>query len=210
MGDGSPSATWLEEFFQDILPHMRDLTELKLVLHVIELWRRSGFEPVAEDLLLSGAVTRSAVGEGSPEPGDQLVRRGLERAVANGFLLRMSLARPGRQRVFYLPSVRWNRDLLDRLRSDDPLAAEELALPPDAVISVYRPNVFTLYERHIGPLTPIVAEQLRDAERSYPRAWIEEAILRAVQSNKRSWRYIQAILARWEKTGPDFVAARSP
>ncbi|MFH1485126.1 MAG: DnaD domain protein, partial [Chloroflexota bacterium] len=64
-----------------------------------------------------------------------------------------------------------------------------------------RPNIFELYERNIGLLTPIITDELREAERLYPRAWIEEAFREAVELNKRNWRYIARILERWATEG---------
>jgi len=57
-----------------------------------------------------------------------------------------------------------------------------------------RPNIFILYEQNIGLLTPPIADELRQAEQTYPAGWIEEAFREAVSLNKRSWRYIRAIL----------------
>ena len=31
-----------------------------------------------------------------------------------------------------------------------------------------RPNIFGLYEQNIGPLTPLIADALKDAELSFP------------------------------------------
>ncbi len=64
-------------------------------------------------------------------------------------------------------------------------------------------NIFRLYEENIGPLTPMIADTLRDAEESYPAQWIEEAIRLAVENNARSWRYVDAILSRWQEKGKD-------
>ncbi len=64
-----------------------------------------------------------------------------------------------------------------------------------------RPNIFILYEQNVGVLTPLLADQLRDTEKSYPPEWIDEAFDIAVAANKRSLRYIQAILKRWETEG---------
>ncbi len=63
------------------------------------------------------------------------------------------------------------------------------------------PNIFKLYEQHIGPLTPMIVETLEDAEQTYPLNWIEEAVRLAVENNKRSWRYVEAILRRWKEEG---------
>ena len=80
---------------------------------------------------------------------------------------------------------------------------EELrsVLPAEARLKVERPNVFALYEQNIGLLTPLIADQLRDLEKSYPPDWIDEAFTIAVAGNKRALRYIQAILKRWETEG---------
>jgi DNA replication protein len=64
-----------------------------------------------------------------------------------------------------------------------------------------RPNIFVLYEQNIGLLTPLIADQLRDAANQYPQEWIEAAFREAVQYNKRNWKYISAILRRWETEG---------
>jgi DnaD/phage-associated family protein len=64
-----------------------------------------------------------------------------------------------------------------------------------------RPNIFTLYEQNIGPLTPLMADELRDAEQTYAEDWIAEAFREAVRQNKRNWKYILAILERWRTEG---------
>ena len=35
-----------------------------------------------------------------------------------------------------------------------------------------KPNIFSLYEANIGIITPLIAEELKDAELQYPEAWI--------------------------------------
>ena len=66
---------------------------------------------------------------------------------------------------------------------------------------VKRPNIFLLYEQNIGVMTPLIADQLRDMEKTYSPEWIHEAVEIAVSRNKRSLRYIQNILRRWETDG---------
>jgi DnaD/phage-associated family protein len=68
-------------------------------------------------------------------------------------------------------------------------------------LQAQRPNIFVLYEQNIGPLTPLLAEELMKAEDTYPVSWIEDAFREAVELNKRSWRYIQRILERWAAEG---------
>jgi DnaD/phage-associated family protein len=68
-------------------------------------------------------------------------------------------------------------------------------------VQIDRPNIFVLYEQNIGLLSPLLADELKDAADQYPPEWIEEAFREAVQHNKRKWSYIRAILRRWETEG---------
>jgi len=70
-----------------------------------------------------------------------------------------------------------------------------------ASAKVERPNVFTLYEQNIGPLTPLLAQTLEDAEAEYSSEWISEAITIAVKKNARNWKYVEAILRSWKEKG---------
>jgi DNA replication protein len=64
-------------------------------------------------------------------------------------------------------------------------------------------NIFALYEQNIGIITPMIAEELKEADKLYPPQWIEEAFKEAVTLNKRSWKYIARILERWASEGKD-------
>ncbi len=187
------------ELFDDILPRIHDLAELKVVLVVMDLAQRRGSPGVWLSELLEPGSVRTIVESGSPEPAEDRLRRSLDRATANGFLFRVVVGDPAS--ACYLPATGRNASLLERLRGGEAEATEALGIPEPAPVAVYRPNVYAVYERHIGPLTPLVAEQLRGAERAYPRAWIEEAMRQAVQYNRRNWRYVESILQRWEDTG---------
>lgn len=68
-------------------------------------------------------------------------------------------------------------------------------------VQVERPNIFVLYEQNIGLLSPLIADQLKDAAEHYPPEWIEAAFREAVLHNKRKWSYISAILRHWEAEG---------
>ncbi|HET9999296.1 MAG TPA: DnaD domain protein [Ktedonobacteraceae bacterium] len=74
-------------------------------------------------------------------------------------------------------------------------------LPSQVQVQVERPNIFILYEQNIGLLSPMIADELRDAADAYPAEWIETAFREAVLHNKRKWSYIRAILRRWETEG---------
>ena len=62
-------------------------------------------------------------------------------------------------------------------------------------------NIFSLYEDNIGVLSPLIVDELKEAEQAYPQGWIEDAFREAVTRNKRSWRYVAKILESWEREG---------
>jgi DnaD/phage-associated family protein len=178
--------------FTDLIPIIDDLAELKLTLHV--LWRLSQQEGTLRCLrfedLASDAVLLAGLGE---HPAEAL-RSALGRAIERGTLLRAE-AQSGRpDEDLYFANTPKGRAAVGAIaRGSWP---EEIDTPG-------RPNIFTLYEQNIGMLTPLIAEQLREAERTFPAAWIEDAFREAVSLNKRSWKYIHAILERWQIEGRD-------
>lgn len=60
-------------------------------------------------------------------------------------------------------------------------------------------NSFKLYEQNIGPLTPIMAEELGYLIDENSEELVVEAIKETVRSNGRSIKYISAILRNWHK-----------
>jgi len=79
--------------------------------------------------------------------------------------------------------------------------AQTYDTPQHIQVQIERPNIFVLYEQNIGLLSPLLADELKDAADQYPADWIESAFREAVQHNKRKWSYIRAILRRWETEG---------
>jgi DNA replication protein len=109
--------------------------------------------------------------------GEETLRQALNSAVEHGTLLHSSLNINGTLEDVY--------SLTDDSRQ-----------PPTV-------NIFTLYEQNIGMITPMIAEELKEADKLYPPQWIEEAFKEAVTLNKRSWKYIARILERWASEGKD-------
>lgn len=54
--------------------------------------------------------------------------------------------------------------------------------------------IFSEYERAIGPLTPMVADQLKLLEEEYPQEWVTLAFQEAARQNARSLAYVQGVL----------------
>ncbi len=162
-----------------------------------------------DDILLSGLETEIALRSAGAALEDAL-----QRAVARQTFIRLDVEAPvdsapesgaGAQRAqrwedwYFLNTVK-GRQAAAMIRTGK--LHDIAAVAPDEVrLRVERPNIFILYEQNVGMLTPLLADQLRDTEKNYPPDWIAEAFDIAVASNKRSLRYIQAILKRWETEG---------
>jgi DnaD/phage-associated family protein len=88
------------------------------------------------------------------------------------------------------------------------MALARAALAPNGA-PAERPALIGLYEQNIGLVTPMLIDELREAEDRYPREWIEEAMREAVRANARSWRYIRKVLERWATNGRHDAADRA-
>jgi len=181
--------------FTQLLPLIDDLAELKLTFHV--LWRLSEQRGKARYLSFDDLTSDDTLLASLSEmPGDRSAARTLEnaldRAVERGTLLQVKPPRSAGFDTLYFANTAKGR------AAAEAVSRGEL---PDKVEPGDRPNIFTLYEQNIGILTPLIVDELREAEQSYPPAWVEDAFREAVDLNKRSWRYIRAILERWEAEG---------
>jgi len=193
-------------FFSQLMPRIDNLPELKVTLHLFWLLRGkkghlryTSLQELREDPLL---LTGLKVAGRRPE---DLLDEGLERAVARGTLLRVSLRDPeggDSQKSWYFLNDPPSRQAVEEIERGE-LRLEGMPSRPGEGVEVERPNIFALYEQNIGLLQPLIAEELREAEKTYPAAWIEEAFKIAVERNARNWRYIQAILERWAREGKD-------
>ncbi|MEE9615844.1 MAG: DnaD domain protein [Anaerolineae bacterium] len=184
------SASIPEPVFTELIPIVDDLAELKLTLHV--LWRlgqqRAKVRYLRRADLAADQVLLSSLGDAPAE----MLSAALERAVERGTLLLAQATIGETSEELYFANTGRGRAAVEALAHGE---------WPDELESAERPNVFTLYEQNIGLLTPLIADELREAEQAYPADWIEEAFRAAVSLNKRSWRYIRAILERWHTEG---------
>jgi DNA replication protein len=190
-------------FFSELLPAIDDLAELKVTLHIFWLLsqkrgypRYASFKELSGDGVLLGGL--KSLGQGARES----LQEGLERAVARGTLLHVAIEQDGKQDDLYFMNTDQSRQAVEKIRGGE-LELGVTVLPAEPPLEVERPNIFVLYEQNIGLLQPLIAEQLKDAEQTYPGEWIEEAFQIAVEQNKRSWAYVRAILERWASEGKD-------
>ena len=171
-----------ESFFTQLVPKIQDLAELKVALYAAYLILRkpdhSHFVTFKE--LKAESCRLSA------ELSEETLRQALDSAVKHGILLHSTSNINGMLEDVYSLTV------------DSRQPSARLPSPGGQAI-----NIFALYEQNIGMITPLIAEELKEAEKLYPPQWIEEAFKEAVTLNKRSWRYIARILERWASEGKD-------
>ncbi|HLE01944.1 MAG TPA: DnaD domain protein [Dehalococcoidia bacterium] len=164
--------------FPTRLPQTEDPEELNVLLYFFWLLGRKG-RPYLSLGELQADGNLNALGE-------EGIARALERAAERAVLL--PLNRDGR-RLYFLNS---------------PQGQEARAgMEKGAFLAEEKTNIFDLYEQNIGLITPIIADQLQEAEALYPTPWIEEAVKLAVRLNRRRWSTISRILERWAVEGKD-------
>jgi DNA replication protein len=201
--DGKVSLTPIPEaFFSELLPEIEDLGELKLSLYAF--WRLNRMEGNFRCLLWSDLVAdpqlMHALGRNQAE-AETILGDAIRRAIARGTLLEVSLVlREEPEPVYFLNSPK-GRAAVEAIRQGKWRPSPDSQIPIE--LSPVRPNIFRLYEDHIGPLSPLLSESLTEAQELYPEEWIEDAFRIAVEYNKRSWRYIEAVLRRWQEGGRD-------
>jgi DNA replication protein len=181
-----------DAFFGELAPLIDDLAEFKVTLACFRIVTHKTGSPRAirwTDLAADDGL-RAALDE--PD-----MRAGLERAVTRGSLLRVwADLGDGPEELYFINTERGREAVTQLQRGERP---EGLAPAEPPVASTERPNIFALYEQNIGLITPMLADELRDAEVTYPAAWIEDAFREAVRQNARSWAYVRKILERRER-----------
>jgi DnaD/phage-associated family protein len=190
-------------FFSDLLPLIDDLAELKVTLFCFwALYQREGSvrylsrQDFANDQTLLAGLEAAAPDSSAADTLDKALARACERES----LLKAEVEIADAPTVIYFMNTERGRTAVAQIEAGQwqPGAkGQPIEILPE------RPNIYRLYEENIGPLTPMIADALKDAERDYPARWLEDAIKIAVESNARSWRFIQAVLERRKQEGVD-------
>jgi DnaD/phage-associated family protein len=198
----SRSTSIPEQFFTELLRAIDHLGELKVTLYT--LWRLDRMEDstryithtdftIDDDFMVGMGKTR--------QEAEIILVDALERATTRGTLLRATLSQPGggTETLYFLNTPR-GRAAIETIQRGD---WQPDTLRESTPVQPERTNIFRMYETHIGPLTPLIADTMRDAETTYPSEWIPDAFRIAVENNVRKWRYVEAILNSWLEKGRD-------
>ncbi len=189
-------------FFTDLLPEIDHLGELKVTLYAFwQLDRREGtFRCLRRADFAGDERFMKGLGRNLQE-AEAALDEALERAAGRGTLLKAVLASEAGEEIYYFLNSPRGRAAVEAMRGGKWKPTGKAQAPIG--LSLERPNIFRLWEENMGPLTPMIAETLRDAEENYPDVWIEEAMRIAVERNARNWRFMEAILRRWQEEGRD-------
>ena len=191
-------------FISSLLPEIDNIAELKVTLHIFKsVYAKKGnlrFVTISE--LLSDKVLLGGLKEDAKPPAEVL-KDALEMAVERGTILHLRLTKEETPEDVYFVNTETNRRAVERIKNGElSLACLKAGGQSRPEISTEpAPNIFTLYEQNIGMLTPMIADELREAEKIYPEEWIREAFKEAVHLNQRKWRYIERILENWSSEG---------
>ena len=183
-------------FFTKLLSQIEDIHELKILLyffwHINQSERQFPF--ITKNHYLNDAVFIKTFGETPLKQQENLVAA-LNLAIRHHALLPFHLDGTD---YYFLNSPKGQAGLkaaksgkIEILQTDDFPVKLELE----------QSNIFQLYEENIGPITPIIADTLKDIEDNYSPEWIREAFTEALKNNVRKLRYIEVILKNWQEAG---------
>ncbi len=184
-----------------IMPGVDSLDELKLSLLMFGvLYKKKGSPQYVSlsDLMADPAVTMNL---GHGKCTGKSLKQALDNVVDRGVFIHLEVTSNNKHETVYFINNPTNQQIVKNIKNgtvqlDLADIESELTEPAGQL-----PNIFAYYEENIGMLTPLIADELRLAENTYPQPWIIEAIREAVVNNKRNWRYILRILERWLSEG---------
>jgi len=189
-------------FFSRLLPCINDIAELKTILYIFtSIYGKKGYPRfVSRSQLLGNTSLIQSLGQDN-KTAQKALDNALQASVKRGILLHLAVEKDTKAEDIYCLNTPSDSQALAKVQNGD------LKLPEMEVKAISpagageAPNIFALYEDNIGMLTPLIADELKAAEKLYPPGWISEAFKIAVNRNIRKWDYISAILERWSREG---------
>jgi len=194
-------------FFGELLARIDSLAEMRLVLYMFWAVNRMKGYPryLTRDELRSESTLLTALAGGEDLPSEEvaaILNDALDAAVSHRILIKLSMCENDQTTDYYLINTAQGRKAAAEVRSGE-LMLESSGFVHEAHIRSSKVDIFELYQQNIGLVTPLIIDQLQEAQDTYPTDWIVDAFRIAVESNARSWRYISSILSRWQAHGKD-------
>lgn len=196
-----PRATAIPNlFFTTLMPEMTDPAELIVSCYLFFALGQQRGTPrvISYRALAAERPLLRALASLARQP-EEALKTGLSLAVARGTLL--VTGHRGEGGSVYLFNTAAARR---RLAAEGAIAAADEGQDEAGVAALTTPDIYKLYEENIGTVSPLLIDELDDAAREFPAAWIEAAFREAAANNRRNWRYISRILQRWSVEGPNY------
>lgn len=70
-------------------------------------------------------------------------------------------------------------------------------------------RIVSIYEANIGPITPLLRDEMLDALMEFEPRWIIHAMTEAVEANALNWRYVRTVCERIKADGGDLKGRKS-
>jgi DNA replication protein len=185
--------------FSSLLPQIHEINELKVLLHIFELI-----------YVKKGSVRFVTAGELASHPNlvnsldkadDETLHNILENLTAKQAVICLNMDRGGSAEDLYLINDPQGREAAQKILAGEVKIPRFKPVLKFEKANTQNEDIYSLYEKNVGIITPLIAEELKEAQKGYPEDWIKDAIKEAVDLNKRSWRYISRILERWSTEG---------
>ena len=197
-------------FFTQLMPLIKDAAELRIVLHVFWAVQQKEDSPrfVTFRELLGDKMLAPCLGENLTDQIEALVQ-GLGGAVEKGVLITTAVEAKQLENRLYLVNTEANRKALEWIESQG-LELGGVAVSVSDSGPEVRPNAFAVFENNVGPLTPVIVEELKEAVDVYSEEWVVDAIEEAVRNSARNWTYIEAILKSRKAEGRNVSSSEFP
>ena len=163
-------------FFSRLLPCINDIAELKTILYIFtSIYGKKGYPRfVSRSQLLDNTSLIQSLGQDN-KTAQKALDNALQASVKRGILLHLAVEKDTKAEDIYCLNTPSDSQALAKVQNGD------LKLPEMEVKAISpagageAPNIFALYEDNIGMLTPLIADELKAAEKLYPPGWINEA-----------------------------------
>lgn len=185
------------DLFDEMLPEM-GYAELKVTLAAIRLtlgWHRDRAKLSLKKMMSMTGLSRQAVLDGA------------QRAEKRGILSRSSDGGETEWVVYLLdhPGLATRPHAVKLLDHPIPIKETEKkgkeTVTAAAALPRVSPEVLEVYQNNIGLPTPVILDDLEQAERTYSAPWVVEALKETARARVKRFAYTQKILANWQANG---------
>ena len=159
--------------FGKLLDEIKELNDLKFILRIIWMINQAKRVPkyITLEEIISDRIINAIIPKPNTEP-DTFCKSILNKPqLLNLFLYHEININQSNTAVVALNTAR-NKTMLNKIKGLDKF---DSVFQPNGDVSEESSNIFKLYEDNIGTLNPIITDELKFAETTYPSTWITNA-----------------------------------